>query len=79
MTSAMTFGMPLVILITALNFPAAITLYWVVTNLFQVGQTLIIQNPFKIQKEREEKIQTEKAKRKAIEKAKRRAMKSKRK
>ncbi|MBF7114222.1 membrane protein insertase YidC [Pediococcus pentosaceus] len=79
MTSAMTFGMPLVILITALNFPAAITLYWVVTNLFQVGQTLIIQNPFKIQKEREEKIQTEKVKRKAIEKAKRRAMKSKRK
>ncbi len=79
MTSAMTFGMPLIILITALNFPAAITLYWVVTNLFQVGQTLVIQNPFKIQKERQAKLQAEKAKRKAIEKAKRKAMKSKRK
>jgi YidC/Oxa1 family membrane protein insertase len=78
MTSAMTFGMPLIILITALNFPAAITLYWVVTNLFQVGQTLIIQNPFKIQKERQAKVDDEKAKRKAIEKAKRKATKSKR-
>ncbi|TLQ04434.1 membrane protein insertase YidC [Pediococcus stilesii] len=79
MTAAMTFGMPLVILITALNFASAITLYWVITNLFQVGQTLIIQNPFKIQREREERLQTEKAKRKAIEKAKRKATKSKRK
>ena len=79
MTASMTYGMPLVILITAINFPSAITLYWVITNLFQVFQTLIIQNPFKIQKEREAKQQAQKAKEKAIAKAKRKAYKSRRK
>lgn len=39
----------------ALNVPAALSLYWVITNLFSAGQTLLINNPFKIRKEREEK------------------------
>lgn len=49
------------------------------TNAFQVVQTLIIQNPFKIRREREEKQRAEKAKRRKIEKAKRRAYQSRRK
>lgn len=79
MTTAMTFGMPVIIFITALNVPSAVSLYWVTTNLFQVGQTLVIQNPFKINREREAKIQAERDRKKAIEKAKRKATKSKRK
>lgn len=79
MTSAMTWIMPIMIFFMALNLSAAISLYWVVTNAFQAGQTMIIQNPFKINREREEKQAAEKAKRKAIEKAKRKAVQGKRK
>lgn len=79
MTSAMTWFMPIMVFFMALGFSSAITLYWVVTNAFQVVQTLIIQNPFKIRREREEKQQAEKVKRRKIEKAKRRAYQSRRK
>lgn len=79
MTSAMTWFMPIMVFFMALGFSSAITLYWVVTNAFQVVQTLIIQNPFKIRREREEKQRAEKAKRRKIEKAKRRAYQSRRK
>lgn len=71
--------MPIMVFFMALGFSSAITLYWVVTNAFQVVQTLIIQNPFKIRREREEKQRAEKAKRRKIEKAKRRAYQSRRK
>lgn len=79
MTTTMTWFMPIMVFFMALGFSSAITLYWVVTNAFQVVQTLIIQNPFKIRREREEKQQAEKAKRRKIEKAKRRAYQSRRK
>lgn len=79
MTTTMTWMMPVIIFITALNVPAALSLYWVVTNAFSVGQTLLINNPFKIIKEREEKQRAEKARKRKIEKAKRKAFKSKRK
>lgn len=79
MTTTMTWVMPIMIFFMALRFSAAITLYWVVTNAFQAVQTLIIQNPFKIRREREEKQAAAKARRRKMEKAKRRALKSKRK
>ncbi|MFC2671492.1 YidC/Oxa1 family membrane protein insertase [Limosilactobacillus vaginalis] len=79
MTSAMTWFMPIMVFFMALGFSSAITLYWVVSNAFQVVQTLLLQNPFKIRREREAKEKQEKAKKRKLEKAKRRAYSSRRK
>lgn len=79
MTSAMTWFMPIMVFFMALGFSSAITLYWVVSNAFQVVQTLLLQNPFKIRLEREAKEKQEKAKKRKLEKAKRRAYSSRRK
>ena len=62
MTSAMTWFMPIMVFFMALGFSSAITLYWVVSNAFQVVQTLLLQNPFKIRREREAKEKQAKAK-----------------
>lgn len=79
MTSAMTWFMPIMVFFMALGFSSAITLYWVVSNAFQVVQTLLLQNPFKIRREREAKEKQAKAKKRKLEKAKRRAYSSHRK
>ncbi|MBZ3777451.1 membrane protein insertase YidC [Lentilactobacillus otakiensis] len=79
MTTMMTMGMPFFILIMAVSLPSALSLYWVITNAFQVGQTLVIQNPWKIRREREKKQREEREKQRAIRKAVKRAKKSKRK
>lgn len=79
MTSAMTWFMPIMVFFMALGFSSAITLYWVVSNAFQVVQTLLLQNPFKIRRERESKEKQAKAKKRKLEKAKRRAYSSRRK
>jgi len=76
MTSSMTYLMPVVILITAINVPSALSLYWVVSNAFQVGQTLVIQNPFKINREREAKKQVERDRKRTLEKARKRAVRN---
>ena len=78
-TSAMTWFMPIMVFFMALGFSSAITLYWVVSNAFQVVQTLLLQNPFKIRREREAKEKQEKEKKRKLEKAKRRAYSSRRK
>ena len=67
------------VFVMALGFSSAITLYWVVSNAFQVVQTLLIQNPFKIRREREEKQRAERHRKRKLEKAKRRAYQSRRK
>ena len=79
MTSAMTWFMPIMVFFMALGFSSAITLYWVVSNAFQVVQTLLLQNPFKIRREREAKEKQAKARKRKLEKAKRRAYSSRRK
>lgn len=79
MTTMMTLGMPVIIFFTALNVPSALSLYWVVTNAFQAIQTLVIQNPWKISREREEKEKLEKDKERKRQKAIRNAKKSRRK
>lgn len=79
MGTIMTLGMPVVILFSAINLPSALPLYWVIANAFSVGQTLLFNNPFKINQEREEKQQVEKQRERALKKAKRRAIKSKKK
>ena len=70
----MVFGMPVVVFFTALNVPSSLSLYWTVSYVFQVGQTLLIQNPWKINAERaakeREKADHDRSVRKAIRKAK---------
>ncbi len=79
MTIMMTWGMPVMIFFMAFSLPSALSLYWVVTNLFQVGQTLAIQNPWKINRERREKQAEQRAQQRKVKKAIRRAKRSKRK
>ncbi|EOT39803.1 membrane protein oxaA [Enterococcus dispar ATCC 51266] len=65
----MNFAMPLMILMMGLGLASGLSLYWVVSNAFQVVQTLLINNPFKIRKEREEARRQEKARERALERA----------
>ena len=55
MTKMMSYVMAIMVGIWAIIFQSAISLYWVISNLFQVGQTLVLQNPFKYRKEQEAK------------------------
>lgn len=41
----MVWLMPIMIIIFAINFPAALSLYWVVGNIFMILQTLLINKP----------------------------------
>lgn len=41
----MLYIMPIMIMIFAFNFPAALALYWVVGNFFMIGQTYFIKGP----------------------------------
>ncbi len=70
-TKSMTYTMPIFIFFMAFRLPSAISIYWVVSNAFQTGQTWFIQNPFKLQEARANKKSLEKAKERAIKKAKR--------
>lgn len=76
MMAAMTYGMPLMIFVTALSVPSALSLYWVITNAFSVGQTLLINNPYKINRERAEKEQSIKDRERNLKKAKQKALKN---
>lgn len=66
----MNYVMPIMILVMGSNLPGALSLYWVVSNAFQVGQTLLINNPFKIRREREEAEQQARQRELELEKAK---------
>lgn len=66
----MNFVMPVMILVMGVSLPSALSLYWVVSNAFQVVQTLLINNPFKIIHEREEEERKVKERQRALEKAK---------
>ncbi|MGX6993711.1 YidC/Oxa1 family membrane protein insertase [Vagococcus penaei] len=54
---AMTYLMPVLILFMGWQLASGLSLYWVVSNAFQVGQTLLINNPFKLRQEREKEAQ----------------------
>ena len=68
-TTSMMYIMPALILFMGITLPSALSLYWVVGNAFSVGQTLLLNNPFKIIKEREEKIKVEQERQRALKKA----------
>ena len=66
MTKSMTYVMPVIIGISAVGIQSAISLYWVMSNLFQVVQTFFLQNPFKYQREMEAKKEEEKERQRRI-------------
>ena len=71
--TGMMYGMPIIIFFFAISAPSGVALYWAVSNAYQVLQTYILNNPFKIIAEREAGIQAEKdleiKKRKALKRA----------
>lgn len=71
------YFVPGMIFFFGITMNAALGLYWLVGNIFSVLQTLLLNNPFKIKQEREDKIKAEKAKQRALKKAKERALKRK--
>ena len=69
MTKMMSYVMAIMIGIWAIVFQSAISLYWVISNLFQVGQTLVLQNPFKYRKEQEAKEEAERERQRKMRRA----------
>ncbi|MFC6169451.1 membrane protein insertase YidC [Loigolactobacillus jiayinensis] len=67
----MLWGMPIMILFMAISLPSALAVYWVVTNAFSVGQTLLLMNPFKLRAEREAKQQQKRDLERQLAKARR--------
>lgn len=65
----MNFVMPVMIFFMGMNLASGLSLYWVVSNAFQVGQTMLLNNPFKIIREREEAERLAKEREKALKKA----------
>lgn len=65
----MNFAMPLMILLMGINIASGLSLYWVVSNAFQVVQTMMLNNPFKIKREREEAARLERERERALQKA----------
>lgn len=74
-TTVMMYVMPIMILLISFRLPAAVTLYWVITNLISVIQTLLLNNPYKILEERRLKEESEREKQRRLQKALRRATK----
>lgn len=74
MTNSMTYLMPIFIFFVSFRIASGVALYWAVSYGFQVFQTLLIANPWKIIAARESKVQAEKdkvrARDRAIKKAK---------
>ncbi|MBT8982309.1 YidC/Oxa1 family membrane protein insertase [Lactobacillus delbrueckii subsp. bulgaricus] len=69
MTKMMSYVMAIMVGIWAIVCQSAISLYWVISNLFQVGQTLVLQNPFKYRKEQEAKEEAERERQRKIRRA----------
>ena len=61
----------------AVNAASGVALYWVVSNAFQVVQTLLLNNPFKIVAERQAKLDAEKERQAKIRRAQKKARKRK--
>ncbi len=65
----MNYIMPAMILFMGINLASGLSLYWVISNGFQVIQTLIINNPFKIRRKREAELKKKTDLEKALRKA----------
>lgn len=69
MTKVMSYAMAIMVGIWAIVFQSAISLYWVISNLFQVGQTLVLQNPFKYRKGQKAKEEAERERQRKMRRA----------
>lgn len=76
-TMVMTYAMPLMILWFAATAASGVALYWTVSNAYQVFQTLLLNNPFKIVAERQAKLDAEKDRQAKIRRAQKKARKKK--
>lgn len=65
----MSFIMPVMILFMGINLASGLSLYWVISNGFQVIQTLLINNPYKLRQEREDEELRKKNIQKALDRA----------
>ena len=66
----MNYVMPAMIFFMGISLASSLSLYWVVSNAFQTGQTLLLNNPSKIRKERRKQRRQAKARERALERAK---------
>lgn len=69
-TKVMLYMMPALILFMGSTLPSALSLYWVISNAFSVGQTLILNNPYTIIAEREAEERANRERERALERAK---------
>ena len=76
-TTAMMYGIPVLIFIFGVYAPSGVALYWAVSNAYQVLQTYFLNNPFKIIAEREAVAQAQKDLENRKRKAKKKAQKTK--
>uniref|UniRef100_UPI0018747815 YidC/Oxa1 family membrane protein insertase n=1 Tax=Streptococcus suis TaxID=1307 RepID=UPI0018747815 len=54
--TVMMYMMPVLIFFFAMTSASGVALYWTVSNAYQVAQTMLLNNPFKIIAERQAKI-----------------------
>ena len=64
----MTYGMAIMVGVMGIYFQSAIVVYWVISNLFQVVQTFILQNPIKYRREQEERERQERERKRQLRK-----------
>ena len=64
----MTYGMSIMVGVMGIYFQSAIVIYWVISNLFQVVQTFILQNPIKYRREQEERERQERERKRQLRK-----------
>ena len=64
----MTYGMSIMVGVMGIYFQSAIVVYWVISNLFQVVQTFILQNPIKYRREQEERERQERERKRQLRK-----------
>ncbi len=64
----MTYGMSIMVGVMGIYFQSAIVLYWVISNLFQVIQTFILQNPIKYRREQKAKEEAERERKRQLRK-----------
>ena len=65
-TKIMTYGMAIMVGVMGIYFQSAIVVYWVISNLFQVVQTFILQNPIKYRREQEERERQERERKRQL-------------
>lgn len=76
-TTVMGYLMSVMIFWFALTSASGVALYWTTSNAYQVFQTLLFNNPFKIVAERQAKLEAEKELQSKIRKAQKKARKKK--